>query len=348
VTHATLFRFTGLVLLMVGGIGANDKGTLFVQMPSPSNRRVLTVGPGQEFATLSAALAASHDGDTIRVQAGTYLNDFASIDAKVRVVGVGGMAHLVCTKPIPNDKGIFIVNTDCILQNLEFSGAKGPSGNDAGIRWQGGNLTLENCYFHNNQDGLLGQGGTLTIRNCEFAHNGAGDGFTHNLYVGNANNLVVQHSYFYAAVVGHNIKSRARHTTITDSVIADGPDGTTSFSIDLPNGGLARIQNNLIEKGPKSEAGIIIAFGEEGHLKSPSSLTVQDNVVLNDQTAHPPTAVHNASPVPAQILGNRFYGLGAGQIASGSHVLSRDALLAKAPYPDTYWTLSLPSPWPVK
>ncbi|CCW35412.1 Right handed beta helix region [Chthonomonas calidirosea] len=344
----TFWRFIGIALLVTGWIGGRNKETLFLPMPSLSNRRVLTVGPGQEFATLAAALAAAHDGDTLHVVAGTYINDFASIDAKVRIVGVGGKAHFICTKPIPNDKGIFIVNTDCTLENLEFSGAKGPSGNDAGIRWQGGNLTLEHCYFHDNQDGLLGQGGTLTIRNCEFAHNGAGDGFTHNLYVGNADSLVVQHSYFYAAVVGHNIKSRAQRTVITDSVIADGPDGTASFSVDLPNGGIARLQNNLIEKGPKAETGIIVAFGEEGHLKNPSSLIVQDNTILNDQTAHPPIAIRNASADPVQILENQFYGLTANEIASGPHVLKRNALLATSPYPATYWTLSLPSPWPVK
>lgn len=159
---------------------------------------------------------------------------------------------------------------------------------------------------------------------------------------------MVQHSYFYAAVVGHNIKSRAQRTVITDSVIADGPDGTASFSVDLPNGGIARLQNNLIEKGPKAETGIIVAFGEEGHLKNPSSLIVQDNTILNDQTAHPPIAIRNASADPVQILENQFYGLTANEIASGPHVLKGNALLATSPYPATYWTLSLPSPWPVK
>ena len=41
---------------------------------------ILTVGPGQEFASLAAAVAASHDGDVIQVQAGTYTDDFATID----------------------------------------------------------------------------------------------------------------------------------------------------------------------------------------------------------------------------------------------------------------------------
>ena len=33
---------------------------------------VLTVGTGGEFNSISDAVAASHDGDVIKVQAGTY------------------------------------------------------------------------------------------------------------------------------------------------------------------------------------------------------------------------------------------------------------------------------------
>jgi hypothetical protein len=40
---------------------------------------ILTVGPGKQYATITAAVAASHRGDTIAVQAGTYINNFAVI-----------------------------------------------------------------------------------------------------------------------------------------------------------------------------------------------------------------------------------------------------------------------------
>src|SRR5262245_44852232 len=117
---------------------------------------VLTVGSGQQYATLSAAVAASHDGDTIYVQAGTYANDVASVTNDISIVGVGGMAHFVCdgTIPIPNRKAILVTNAKVTLDHLEFSGAVVPDGNGAGVRFDGGNLTITNCYFHNNQDGL--------------------------------------------------------------------------------------------------------------------------------------------------------------------------------------------------
>ena len=40
---------------------------------------ILTVGAGQQYATLNAAVAASKDGDVIQVQAGTYTNDFSEV-----------------------------------------------------------------------------------------------------------------------------------------------------------------------------------------------------------------------------------------------------------------------------
>jgi hypothetical protein len=45
----------------------------------------LNVAAGQPYATLSAAIAASRNGDAIAVQAGTYVNDFATISKNVVV-----------------------------------------------------------------------------------------------------------------------------------------------------------------------------------------------------------------------------------------------------------------------
>ena len=98
-----------------------------------SHGRVLRVGPGQSFQTLASAVAASQDGDTIQVQSGTYINDFAIVTHAVRIMGVGGKAHFVARGNIPNDKAILIDQApELVLENLEFSGAEVPDGNGAG------------------------------------------------------------------------------------------------------------------------------------------------------------------------------------------------------------------------
>ena len=105
--------------------------------------------------------------------------------------------------------------------------------------------------------------------------------------------LTLEHSAFLDAVVGHEIKSRAENTIITNNVIADGATGTASYSIDLPNGGNAIIEHNVIEKGPNAQNPVIITTGEEGNIYASSSLLVSHNLILNDETAHSVTAVRN-------------------------------------------------------
>src|SRR5262249_7161230 len=113
---------------------------------------ILTVGTGEQFATLKDAVAASHDGDTVYVQAGTYVNDFATISTKIKIIGVGGMAHFVATQSPSNGKAFLVTQTDVTIDHLEFSGASVGAGNGAGIRYEGGKLTITNSYFHDNQD----------------------------------------------------------------------------------------------------------------------------------------------------------------------------------------------------
>jgi Ca2+-binding RTX toxin-like protein len=297
----------------------------------------LTVGQGQQFTTIAAAVAASHDGDVVQVQAGTYTNDFAEITTKITLQGVGGMVHMVATQPIPNDKGILVTDTDVTIDHFEFSGATGPSGNDAGVRYQAGNLTLTNDYFHNNQDGLLANPsatGTITISNSEFANNGTGDGYTHNLYVGDIAKLSISNSYFHDAVVGHEIKSRAEVTQITNTRIFDN-SGSASYSVDLPNGGQATLSGNTIEQGPNSSNPNIIAYGEEGGLHTNSGLTLSANTVLND-LAGKGALLWDASGTSATIDQTKVWGLGASQLVSGSGAtVTNSTYLASEPALDT-------------
>ncbi len=321
------------------GLSASGAATLAIGPPSGSN--ILTVGPGQQYSTIKAAIAASHNGDTIQVQAGTYTNDFASINTDITLEGVGGMVNMVSTVQIPNGKGILITNGNDTINNFSFSGAyvDPADANGAGIRDQAGSLTLNDDYFFNNQDGLLGgaAGSTITINYCEFANNGvsdpssAGYGYTHNLYAGGGT-LTINNSYFHGANVGHEIKSRAASTTIQNSRIEDGPSGTASYSIDLPNGGNALIKNNVIEQGPMSENPKIIAFGEEGGLYASSSLQVTGNQILNDLSSSSALAVWNAAvSTTAQITSNQFFGLTSSQIASGPATQSSNLFMTTDP-----------------
>ena len=293
---------------------------------------ILTVGPGKQYATLAAAVAASHDGDVVQVQAGTYTNDFATINTKITIEGVGGMVNLVATVSPPNGKAILVTNTDVTLDNLTFSGAKVADGNGAGIRYQAGNLTINDCYFHNNQDGLLAANnpaGSITINNSEFAYNGIGDGYTHNLYVGEVGTLTINGSYFHDANVGHEIKSRALNTIIENSRIFDGPTGTASYSIDLPGGGNVIIKNNIIEQGPESQNPAIIHVG--GPAYAGTNIQITGNTILNDLHSGSAVAVLNQLTSPVSFTNNDVYGLTSSQIAKGPASVSGTTFLTTEP-----------------
>jgi len=309
----------------------------------------LSVGPGQPFRTVASAIAAAQDGDTINVQAGTYLNDFAEIGAKVVLQAVGGRVQMKATGYIPNGKGILITDTDVTIIGFTFSGAKvtdANGGNGAGVRYQGGNLLIKDCYFLHNQDGLLSNpdpSGTITIENSEFFRNGAttgvGVGATHNIYVGAVKSLDIQNSYVHDANIGHEIKSRALQTTVNATRVVEGPTGTASYSIDLPNGGVGVITNNQIEQGPLSQNPIMITTGEEGGVYPGSSLVVSGNLIANELNSPSVLGVRNSTGAVAQVTGNQVYGLSAAQLVSGPASVSGNQCIGTAP------TIPTNHPW---
>lgn len=316
-----------------------------------SSGTVLTVGAGMEFATLNDALRASVDGDTIAVESGTYTNDFCTINTSVHIVAVGGVVNEVATVPPPNDKGILLVNDDVTIQGFTFTGGSdgSPDGNVAGIRYQAGNMTVSYCYFHDMQEGLLAapptQGqGSITIDHSEFANCGTGDGYTHDIYVGDVGSFTLTNSYIHGAVVGHEVKSRAAITTIRDNVIVDGPTGTGSYDIDVPNAGVATIEDNIIEKGPHASNWPAIHYGGETQIAwANNSLAITGNTILNDLGPNGLAVLNqsaaNGLNVAAQIDGDSFYGFAQNRLLSGAGAVTNASYLTSEP------AYSTTSPW---
>ena len=276
----------------------------------------LTVGADKEFTTVAAAIAASQDGDTILVDAGTYTNDFAHITTDITLTAVGGMVHMQATIPPPDGKAIFTTDGNITINGFEFSGAAVPDANGAGIRMQTGDLTLTNCYFHDNENGILtasDPNSDLVINNCEFDHNGNGVGNTHNLYVGAINSVTITDSYFHDAVVGHEIKSRAANTTITGCRIQN-EEGSGSYNIDIANGGNATITGNVIEQGTNTQNPALIAYGAEGLIWGSNSLTINDNVIINNNDSASDRALFNFTSIVPTFSNNDVFGLTAAQL----------------------------------
>ena len=293
----------------------------------------LTVGPTGQYSTIQAAVAASHNGDVIQVETGTYTNNFATITTSITLEAVGGMVNMVETEPPPDLKGMLTVGTstsspDVTITGFEISGVTIPAkdgGNGAGIRYQSGNLTLNDDWFHNNQDGLLGTpfvagAGSITINNSESGFNGTGTGQTHNIYVGMIGLLTITNSYIHDADAGMEIQSRAENNTIEDNRIFDN-NSTASYSISLPNGGDDIVSDNIIEKCLHSQnkttmiafmqaSGIgVVALGSKPgsyhEYWANSSLVVSGNDFINDMASSVP-AVWNDSATLVSVTVNSF------------------------------------------
>ena len=90
--------------------------------------------------------------------------------------------------------------------------------------------------------------------------------------------------------------------------ITDGPTGTSSYLIDIPNGGTVIVRGNTFEKGPKSENHTTaIAIGEEGVNRRTPEITVSDNSYRNDGDFNT-FLVWNTTATPAELKNNKFIG----------------------------------------
>lgn len=285
---------------------------------------ILTVGPGKQFATLRAAQLAATNGAVIEIDAGTYVDDvtvWRQNNVTIRGVG-GGRAHIKGNRTIPfvsgsdrdNGMGLMVIKGSGItVENIEFSEARVEDENGAGIRNQGRDLTICNSYFHDNEDGFLGEAlGTLLIEYSEFARNGQcpPGGCNHNIYVDGGDRLIFRHNYSHHAFIGHTLKTRARENYILYNRLMDEMTGSSSYNIDVPNGGLTFVIGNLIQQGPNTDNNMMLAYGAEGVGSGRTNeLYVVNNTFVNDAGFGGFMSVQGASL--SRVINNLFTGNGS-------------------------------------
>jgi len=237
---------------------------------------------------------AAQDGYTIEIDAGTYPNETITIAKNnLTLRGIGGHAHLqwgtgnylTNTVTISNGKGILVIQGNNItIENLEFSGAKVVDENGAGIRYEGGDLTIRGSYFHDNENGILGNGGpsnTIIIENSIFERNGYCPSLcAHNVYIAQMGRLIFRYNKSIDSHEGHTLKSRASINEIISNFLSTkNSDG--SYEADFPNGGTVYFIGNIVEQGVDSGNSSILAYGEEGSNNPNPALYVVNNTFYN-------------------------------------------------------------------
>jgi hypothetical protein len=274
----------------------------------------LDVGAGKKYPVPSAAAAVAHDGDKITIAAGSY-SDCAVWKANNLTIEGAGADTTVITGTPCEGKALFITQGNAIsIRGLALTGAHVSEFNGAGIRAEGGDLTIDHVRFVNNEDGILAgtlPGRHIIIRDSTFIGNGTcegGGGCAHGVYVGGIALLHVEHSKFFGTRAGHHIKSRAERTEVIGCDLEDGASGTSSFAVDVPNGGSVLVRDNQIEKGPQSEnhtAAIMI--GAEGVSQPTPEIIVENNTFLVEGTYNS-FLVYNLTATDARLQGNTLRG----------------------------------------
>ncbi len=284
----------------------------------------LTVGNGEQFATLPDAVAAASGGDTIDVYANAspYLDEYVNITKALTITGIGTTPIFTQTAntEIGNLEGFLVINANVTVQNLSFQNAAisiTDGDNAAGIRYQSGNLTVLNSSFIGNQNGILATPltagtGSVTVTNSVFTNNGVATGqdagFEHALYAGQLNQLTVTGTTITGTQMGNDIKSRAANATISGNTLEDGGTGTASYATDFSNGGNDIFSNNTINQDSNTGNSTMLAYDAEGLDYSSNSLLVIGNSFNNtDSNA---VAVNNFSTsVTASVTCNAFNGV---------------------------------------
>jgi hypothetical protein len=296
---------------------------------------VLTVGGARgQYATISAAVAAA-DADTnladdyvISVAPGTYTNDSPRVTRPMTIqAAVPNSAVILNARaPLANEKGIILTFASLTIDGLTLENANianSLGGNAAGIRDEdtqpNDSLTVRNSTFINNQMGILTDANiplnTVLINNV-FMNNGNTNppvgGTTHSVYLGSGNNsLVAIGNEICGTNVGHDIKSRAAVNMIQNNTLYDGaadPNqpschvGSASYALDLPNGGVAVVVYNTMNRGTASQTPYMFAYGEEGLTYSTNSIAFIGNTM--DNTGANVTGIYDNPSTPIPVIGN--------------------------------------------
>ncbi|MGD9202150.1 MAG: right-handed parallel beta-helix repeat-containing protein [Chitinispirillia bacterium] len=277
----------------------------------------LYVGSKYKYKTPNDVAGIVKTGDVVLIAPETYTNQATQwYKDGITLKGTAKYARLIAPSVIPNQKAIWVLKgKNIVVENIEFLNASVPDKNGAGIRAEGHGLTVRKCYFHDNETGILGGHGTVLVEYSIFENNSAGDGYSHNLYIGNScDTLKFQYCYSHHTKIGHNLKSRAGVNLILYNRIMDERDGTSSYCIDLPNGGTSVIIGNLLQQGKYTDNSVLLSYGAEGLLNPGKDCYIINNTMVNEKPTGTFVRIKPGAD-PVELINNLF--IGNGTILSG-------------------------------
>lgn len=248
----------------------------------------MVVGPQEKITSISEAAKLAKDGEVVEIRAGDYRGQPAVwTQSNLTIRGSDKRPVMLADGKSAEGKAIWVVRGDNVrIENIEFRGARVGEFNGAGIRFERGQLVVHRCAFFDNEMGIL-TGNlpdmTLIVSDSEFgaAPETAGD-LHHLLYVGAIGRFELTGSRFERGYLGHLVKSRARENHVRYNFLVDGDNGSASYELEFPNGGVAYVVGNVIGQSAKTTNPAIVSYGAEGARWSDNALYLAHNTLIND------------------------------------------------------------------
>jgi hypothetical protein len=221
------------------------------------------------YPTLQAAFDAATPGTTVTVS-GTVQGPAACGYMRVPGVKLRGIDCTVLAQGASaGGKAVIVVQAENFtVEDVDASGMQVEGKNGSFIRQEAnGNLTLRRCRIHDGQQGVLTNNDLdkchVLLEDCDFYRLGAGDGQSHNIYIGTIAELHILRGRYDDANIGHCIKSRAARTIIDGAQIHEG---RASRAIDVPNGGFVEIGNCDIVQSQATNNSGVVSYGDSGKI----------------------------------------------------------------------------------
>jgi hypothetical protein len=240
---------------------------------------------GQAFGSLQDALSAIGDRrGTVVVAPGAYrqcgVQQGGDVTIRAATPGTAIFDGVVCE----GKAALVLRGRSSTVDGLIFQNLRVPDGNGAGIRLEGGDLTVSNSLFRNSEEGILtsdNPAATISIDKSTFRHLGRCDrdlDCAHGVYIGRTASTTVTRSRFDQGDGGHYLKTRSARVTITDNSFDDSAGHLTNYMIDLCNGANGVIRGNEMVQGKdKDNWSAFITVASEGQEHDSGNLMIEDN-----------------------------------------------------------------------
>ena len=246
------------------------------------------------------------DGTVVEIEAGLYLGDVAVWRQNGLILrGIGGEAHVKAGQDLALGRALWVIAGDnTVIENLQFSGARGRADPAVAILVTGRGFSLRNTTFRFNDIALqIGDGpdSEVLVERSLFEWNGR---WSDGIRIGRIRRLTMRYNDVLGADRGSNISSQASINDIRYNRIMDGPLGGSAALLEATGAGILRLVGNVLHKGPNASGRTALDFGRTGEAGGVAHIVNNTFVAERAGTVF----VRNRGTKQARIVNNIFAG----------------------------------------